>query len=797
MKKSVKNLVALLFCLSMILGTCISAFALGTVSTPKATATYNSITLSWSGVSGADGYEVYVASGSSWKKLTTTTSKSYTHANLKINTTYKYRVRAYDKGLFKTTYGNYSSTVSAKTALAAVSGVKASSATATGFKLSWNKVSGATGYQIYLYTGGKWVYKYKTTSYYKTVTDAKLGTTYSYRVRAYRTVSGKNYYGPFSATVKSKCVLTAPSSVKLSAVTANTATLSWKAVSSASGYQVYLKSGSRWVKKANVTSPTYTLSKLDAGKKYYVRLRTYKKVGSSYVYSSYTDYSFTTAPGKVTGLTATPYGTYATLKWSKTPGATAYYVYRYNASTKKWNRLGSTKSTTYQATDLTPEKSYYFVVKPYHTANSRNAYGTNSDKIKFTTYFADFTEFTASEYQSSYHSTHSGTYSYKWTPVKDAFYEFEYYDTATKEWKPVYTPRYYSNQPYKSAIKVGEYNLKAQASDYATAISFDKQSGATKYTVQVKSYADGWDNQVTTTTGSLKTYLAPGTTYTIRILANNGKFRVRACRELDGKIKYTNYLTLSSVPYCSEEIAYTTPSVKFNSRNSEVKTLYILKLVQAMNNTKNDNGKYTLKRDITMKANIDRIESDGEDVKPLLKILAPQLYKELEQSFNESSSTTLNFDSGRASYTKDGNIYNIFPDEAIAPTRASAYFYQQDDIANFSKKISSVSVTDNSDGTQKIVIKLKKEVSKNGAATPVHDGFTDSMAKEFAGVEDSGAVDLTVGDTTITAVITKDCKLNSLTVASPFALTMSGEAEGLSFLMSISGTSNYKYVITR
>ena len=71
------------------------------------------------------------------------------------------------------------------------------------------------------------------------------------------------------------------------------------------------------------------------------------------------------------------------------------------------------------------------------------------------------------------------------------------------------------------------------------------------------------------------------------------------------------------------------------------------------------------------------------------------------------------------------------------------------------------------------------------------------MAKEFAGVDGTGAASLTIGDTTITAVISKDYKLNSLTVVSPFALTMSGSAEGMNFLMAISGNSNYKYVIKR
>lgn len=57
MKKALKNVAAVLLCLSVIFSTCVLAFALGTVATPKATATYNSVTLSRSAVSGADGYE--------------------------------------------------------------------------------------------------------------------------------------------------------------------------------------------------------------------------------------------------------------------------------------------------------------------------------------------------------------------------------------------------------------------------------------------------------------------------------------------------------------------------------------------------------------------------------------------------------------------------------------------------------------------------------------------------------------------------------------------------------------------
>ena len=303
MKKTVKNLMAVLLCFAMVFGTCVCAFALGTVSKPKAVATYNSITLFWQGVSGADGYEVYVASGSSWKKLAVTASRTYTHKNLKFNTTYKYRVRAYGNGSSKVVYGSFSPVVSAKTALSAVKGLKVSSATENRFKLSWNKVAGATGYQIFRYSGGKWVYTYKTTANSFKVTGAKLGVTYQYRVRAYRTVNGKNYYGPVSATLKAQCALTPVSGVKAS-VTTSAATLTWKTVGSASGYQVYMKNGSKWVGKGNVTSAKCTIKGLKAATKYQVRLRAYKKAGSGYVFSAWTDFTFKTAKSSLPGSLA-------------------------------------------------------------------------------------------------------------------------------------------------------------------------------------------------------------------------------------------------------------------------------------------------------------------------------------------------------------------------------------------------------------------------------------------------------------------------------------------------------------
>lgn len=68
--------------------------------------------------------------------------------------------------------------------------------------LSWKKVKGATGYEVYRSVNGgayKKLTDVKTTKY-----TAKLsaGTSYKYKVRAYTVVNGKRVYGSWSKVIK-------------------------------------------------------------------------------------------------------------------------------------------------------------------------------------------------------------------------------------------------------------------------------------------------------------------------------------------------------------------------------------------------------------------------------------------------------------------------------------------------------------------------------------------------------------------------------------------------------------------
>jgi fibronectin type 3 domain-containing protein len=172
------------------------------------------ITITWYKEAKADGYQIYrKTSGGSWKMIGTSasTATSYTDNTGAIGTTYIYTVRAYRDINGSHVLGEYDRTGVSATLVPAT--VKLSSATASSGKkitVRWSKVSNCTGYVVYRKTGsGSWsriatISGNSTTSY--TDTTGKAGTTYTYTVRAYKTVNSKEVLGDYNRTgVKATC----------------------------------------------------------------------------------------------------------------------------------------------------------------------------------------------------------------------------------------------------------------------------------------------------------------------------------------------------------------------------------------------------------------------------------------------------------------------------------------------------------------------------------------------------------------------------------------------------------------
>ena len=173
--------------------------------------------------------------------------------------------------------------------------VKVSSNSYNSNKLSWNKVTGSSGYEVLRATSKTGTYKsVKTITSGSTVsyTDKSLatGTTYYYKVRAYRTVDKKKVYSSYSSIVSAKPVLKTPS-VKLTSGSKK-ATIKWEKISGASGYEVYRatsKSG-KYSKIKTITknsTVSYVNSSLTKNKTYYYKVRAYRTVNGKKIYSSY------------------------------------------------------------------------------------------------------------------------------------------------------------------------------------------------------------------------------------------------------------------------------------------------------------------------------------------------------------------------------------------------------------------------------------------------------------------------------------------------------------------------------
>ncbi len=160
--------------------------------------TNNTVTLQWNKNTTADSVFIEKYDGSKWvnvKKLSAGYT-AYTVQGLSSGRTYRFRVRAYRAG----EYSGYTY-LNVNTRPYTTTGMKSKSVTKNSIVLQWNKNTSADGYSIEKYDGKKWVQvkRYtsnKSTTY--TIKSLKAGTTYKFRMRAYKTIGKVNEYSAYT-----------------------------------------------------------------------------------------------------------------------------------------------------------------------------------------------------------------------------------------------------------------------------------------------------------------------------------------------------------------------------------------------------------------------------------------------------------------------------------------------------------------------------------------------------------------------------------------------------------------------
>jgi len=237
----------------------------------------NSITISWSLVASATGYNIYrgTASSGDYALVGSSETDAYTDTDLAANTAYYYKVAAVNGG----GEGSQSGYASATTMLATPTGVMATVNSTTSITVIWSSVTGAAGYRVYRSTDDEsytlvGTTNSTTTSYQNT--GLTYNTTYYYKVAAYNGSRESSQSDAVSAII-----LPAPTYVTAMVTSANSISISWSAVTGASGYRVYRSTNNTsYTEVGSSSSTSYANTDLAAGTTYYYKVAAYNNSGA-------------------------------------------------------------------------------------------------------------------------------------------------------------------------------------------------------------------------------------------------------------------------------------------------------------------------------------------------------------------------------------------------------------------------------------------------------------------------------------------------------------------------------------
>ena len=354
--------------------------------------TSSDIKLQWDKNTSADGYMIDVYDGTKWKPIKTFTSNANTSFDikgLKASLTYKFRMRAYK------TFGSvteYSDAVylNVTTNPNTPTGMKCVAKTSSEIKLQWDKNTSAGGYMVDVYDGTKWKPIKMFTSNANTSYDIvglHAGTTYKFRLRAYKAFGSVTEYSAYSAELN---VTTDPSVITgavLGGRAADALRVNWNKNTSADGYIVEMYQGENWVSVAKITdnsTTTFRKAGLAPSTVYKFRVRAYKIDGKAELYGNYS--SMVTARTNPSVITGAVLGGRAAdalrVNWSKNTTADGYIVEMYQG--ENWVRVAKitdNSTTTFRKAGLDASTVYKFRVRAYKMDGTTALYGNYSSTV--------------------------------------------------------------------------------------------------------------------------------------------------------------------------------------------------------------------------------------------------------------------------------------------------------------------------------------------------------------------------------------------------------------------------------
>lgn len=769
-----------------------------------------SLTFTWGKVSGAAGYKVYRYNADTKKwdlVLKNTKERSFTDKNLSPATRYSYRVKAYRKVGSSYKYSPNSSTFRVTTeSVNAIGEIKLLSTNQTSINLTWDNI-GADGYELYNAVNGDKIVSTAYTTY--SVTGLKPGKTYAFKLRAYFTENGKNYYTDYSKTLSASTnqqvtepnpeePTTKPTTEPTTKPTTKPTTEPTTKPTTEPTTEPTTKPTTKPTTEPT-TKPTTKPTTEPTTKP------TTKPTAPSTTQP--------VAPAKVTGLKVTS-STDSTLNvsWDTSKNATNYKLSYAKKGSNNWTDI-PTNRTYYLITGLEAGTTYEINV----TAANGSTLGRVSDTITAST----TAKLPEAEKVLTATSLSDTTVKLTWKALPNAVsYDLQYYshidgwmtvpgakgltvlthtDTQPKGYGYLYRVVGYNasgNEVAVSEPTVGTTkSLTVTQDKYSVTITWDKVSNASSYslmgyipglgTVPIKGFTK-------MTANSAKVYLAPGDIHSFILVSNHS--------DNSSKIVFTGLSV-----YMPELDAADTSDKGVNAK--------LLYLERAINKTKYTPDEITLKYNSVSDYQIYYLKSTI----PLLsgEYSGTDNVQRFFDKYNDDTSEAMNavgsdvynenirFSRGTGQNAKGKIVYLKYMLEPA--TDSSNYYlasiYGTQNPSNWKNGFSKVDVTKNTDGSYNYTVVIKQETLKNSTDSVYHKGIFESVGS-IANSMDAEIKNATIGATTITAKIGSDGILQTYKVDSPFdadmsiALDLNGLPLG-SINMKIKGKGNVNYEFTK
>ena len=555
----------------------------------------NTLVLSWNSVQNATVYEIYqdnilidtVASNGLSKEIT----------SLLLGNTYQFKLVALNGEL----RSSFSTSVSGIPIPAAPTELKITSKNYNGFNLSWNPVLNSTSYEVYRSTSLTGSYTLLSTVNQTSYQDIKanFNTTYYYKVRAIE----NSIKGSFSNTISDKTALLIPTNLQVNLLTNSSSTILWDSVEGANGYEISYRKG---------TSTTYTVLKTQTGitpvthtgltlnTTYTYRVRAYRLVGTTRIYSAYSDLSsILTPPVAPTIKVVSKDANTLILSWNSVQNVTAYEIYQDNILIDTVASNGLSK----EITSLQLGNTYQYKLIALN-GELRSSFSTSVSGIPIPEAPSDL-KVTSFNYNG---------FNLSWNPVIDSTsYEVWRSTSLTGTYTLLSTVNQTSYQDTKASFNTTYYykvraivnTIKGTYSNtinYKTALQKPKtmelvatSASSSRITWSAVEGAQGYEISYTKGTSTSFTLLRSVTTLTTNHtgLTLNSKYtyRVRAYRLVGTTRIYSSYSEYFAIDYNS---TYVLPHLAGILGTSTSVDESKLKITEYLNSKKIDNIKFVI-----------------------------------------------------------------------------------------------------------------------------------------------------------------------------------------------------------